>query len=127
MAPDRPSAPSHVGPDRHPSPGAIGLSSHPAAGLSRYLEAGVLAVMSCRWTVRQRVAMNAYSRAELARWRKNEKKLEVGLSPETRKRLDELRMQDARLLRAFTIRAADVGARPSSRDDRPGQFIPGNW
>jgi hypothetical protein len=104
------------------------LSECPATVLSRHLDAGIRAVMSVRWSARQGAPMNAYSRAELAKWRKAETGLEAGLDEDTRKRLDALRVQDARLLAPFSVRAADAGIRiVRANADRPSQFVPGNW
>ena len=49
--------------------------------------------------------------AALARWRSTEQAMERGLDPEIRKRLDALRLEDARLLRRHPIRPLDPAAR----------------
>lgn len=61
--------------------------------------------------LRIRSIMDMNDAAALARWRSTEQALERGLDPELRRRLDALRLEDARLLRRTPIRPVDPLAR----------------
>ena len=60
---------------------------------------------------RNRPSMDMNDAAALAQWRSTEQALERGLDPELRRRLDALRLEDARLLRRSPIRPVDPLAR----------------